>query len=129
MVSLWTKIRIVCIAISLFFSLLLISEAYQSDSAEDGECFTVHGRLSIYNGTPSYRIWIVGTKRLLGVAERDEVPDMPDNLLRMVRIDADVYGDFSVCPVTKYKLGEMQIVSIKSESNVLVKKRSTAAEK
>src|ERR1043165_1062139 len=27
-----------------------------------GKCFDVHGRLSIYNGTPALRIWKVGTR-------------------------------------------------------------------
>jgi hypothetical protein len=26
----------------------------------------VHGRLMYYNGTPSFRVWVVGTNRLLG---------------------------------------------------------------
>ena len=36
-----------------------------------GDCFEIHGRLSLYNGTPSVRLWPVGTKRLLGVRESD----------------------------------------------------------
>jgi hypothetical protein len=36
-----------------------------------GACFTVRGRLSVYNGNPSVRIWPIGTTRLLGL---DPVP-------------------------------------------------------
>jgi hypothetical protein len=32
-------------------------------------CFTVHGRLNPWNGTPIFRIWLVGTNRLLEMAE------------------------------------------------------------
>jgi hypothetical protein len=34
-----------------------------------GRCFTLRGRLSLYNGTPSRRIWPVGSDRLLGISE------------------------------------------------------------
>ena len=30
-------------------------------------CYWTHGRLNFYNGAPSYRIWKIGTKRILGV--------------------------------------------------------------
>jgi hypothetical protein len=30
-------------------------------------CRIVHGRLMYYNGTPSFRVWVVGTNRVLGV--------------------------------------------------------------
>ena len=32
-----------------------------------GPCITVHGRLSLYIGNPSIRIWRIGTKRILGL--------------------------------------------------------------
>src|SRR5215813_11311311 len=35
-----------------------------------GRCFTVRGRLSIYNGAPARRLWKVGTKRVLGISEQ-----------------------------------------------------------
>jgi hypothetical protein len=35
-----------------------------------GTCFTVRGRLSVYNGAPALRIWRIGTKRILGVSEQ-----------------------------------------------------------
>ena len=30
-------------------------------------CYWTHGRLNFANGAPSYRIWKIGTKRILGV--------------------------------------------------------------
>src|SRR2546425_8900992 len=35
-----------------------------------GNCFTVRGRLSIYNGAPALRLWRVGTRRVLGISEQ-----------------------------------------------------------
>ena len=32
------------------------------------QCFTVHGRLGVYNGIP-IRIWVVGTHGMLGVRD------------------------------------------------------------
>jgi hypothetical protein len=34
-----------------------------------GPCFTIHGRMYAANGSPSYRIWIVGSNRIFGVHE------------------------------------------------------------
>src|SRR5215470_7968732 len=41
-----------------------------------GKCFELHGRMFVSNGTPSVRIWPVGSKRLLGVlpAEQEILP-------------------------------------------------------
>src|SRR5438105_15763710 len=30
-------------------------------------CYRAHGRLNFANGAPSYRIWKIGTKRILGI--------------------------------------------------------------
>ena len=38
-------------------------------------CHIVHGRLMAYNGTPTFRIWVVGTKRLLGVHQTQSSDD------------------------------------------------------
>src|SRR5499427_6788103 len=42
-----------------------------------GKCFPVHGRLSVYNGTPSIRLWPIGSKRLLGVIDPKDVSNAP----------------------------------------------------
>ncbi len=42
-------------------------QACKSDPDIVGVCFTVHGRLSAWNGAPTMRIWRIGTKRILGV--------------------------------------------------------------
>ncbi len=84
--------------------------------------FEVHGRLSIYNGNPMYRLWIIGTARILGIGGGDLVPaDMPQTLEKIFT-DSDivVYGDFTVTPLTEYKFGVMQYVRIESAKNLAI---------
>src|SRR5438105_15764464 len=72
------------------------------------ERLIVHGRLTYYNGTPSCRIWIVGTKRLLGVRQSgDEVAYMPKELRDLMSWDREIFADFVVEPLTTYKTGVM----------------------
>ena len=82
-----------------------------------GKCFTVRGRLNYWNGTPSTRIWIVGTHRVLGLPGEDL--DLPSNVKIHLRDFSDeIYANFEVCPFDKYRKGEMQMVCVKSASNV-----------
>jgi len=84
-----------------------------------GACFTVHGRLSPSNGTPSLRIWIIGSKRILGVIpSEDEI--VPPTLMAHLRFGTSIYGDFTVCPFTESKPGEMQMVCIEEAKNLVV---------
>lgn len=88
----------------------------KADKRVAGECFTIRGRASYWNGNPSLRIWIIGTKRLLGVNEKPyEYACVPENLRKaFVNLDSEVYGEFTVCPFTSCKSGVMQIVCIDS---------------
>jgi hypothetical protein len=96
-----------------------------ADEANQINRFTVHGRLSIYNGNPSHRIWIIGTHRLLGVSESiDEVPSMPKELFPLLSSQREVYGDFVVETVTPYKQGSMQMVRIVSASKIVVRENT-----
>jgi hypothetical protein len=91
-----------------------------------GEPFRVHGRLSVYCGNPSCRIWIVGTNRILGIREIEEKSLIPPDLLQILQEDINdrlIYADFVVSPLTKYKEGVMQIVKVESAENVIVTKR------
>lgn len=86
-------------------------------------CFTVRGRLTIYLGSPSARIWRIGTKRILGISERyAQVRQMPESLEEKLKPGVAIYGDFEVCPFTKDRPGQMQLVCIESASNLVVKK-------
>ena len=102
-----------------------ISKALGAEQANKTETLTVHGRLTYYNGNPSSRIWIVGTKRLLGVRESDdEVPYMPKPLRDMMSWDREIFADFVVEPLTPYKPGVMQMVRVVSASKIVVTEKN-----
>ncbi len=91
-----------------------------------GKPFRVHGRLSVYNGNPSCRIWIVGTNRILGIHEAEEECPVPPILFQVLKEDINdrlIYADFVVSPLTEYKEGVMQFVKVESAENVVVTKR------
>jgi hypothetical protein len=91
-----------------------------------GKCFNVHGRLSTYNGNPAVRLWRIGTKRILGVSDqRFSVPgyrNIPEDLSNQLNGKNEILGDFLVCPFTRPKPGEMQLMCIESVKNVVVKR-------
>ncbi len=96
-----------------------------------GDCFQVHGRLFAANGTPSLRIWIVGTKRILGIHNGDveqEYPGFPDCLSRHIGFRKNLYADFLVCPLSPDIEGWMRSVCIESASSMVVEDYSTDAE-
>jgi hypothetical protein len=90
-----------------------------------GKCFSVHGRLSVYNGTPSIRLWPMGTKRLFGIIDPNDASNAPGPTVLPVEIknkldwDKDVLGDFRVCPLTQQQTGRMQTVCIESGKNLI----------
>jgi len=111
-------------------------------------CYWTHGRLRVYNGNPSDRIWQIGTRRILGVFSGpshfpprtiadDENPELPAKLKRAY--DADyrrwkqsngnkdyefpiIFADFEVCRLEPEKKGEMQAVCIESAKNIFIEK-------
>lgn len=85
-------------------------------------CFLVHGRLTTYNGTPSLRIWPIGSHRLLGIVEDENPLAIPDEIRSSVGFDKDIYGDYLVCPFTKRTLNAMQLVCVEKVSNYHVQK-------
>jgi hypothetical protein len=83
-----------------------------------GPCYQVRGRLSFYNGTPSTRIWIIGTHRMLGVRSEDQ--NLPPNVKKLLKgFDDRIFADFSVCPLTKERPGRMRIVFVQAASHVV----------
>jgi|SRR5215471_2350078 len=128
-----------CPLIFVFLTLVSVDVSAQSQVSEAkekscrqhpllvGRCFTVHGRLSIYNGAPARRIWRVGTKRILGISEqRFSVAgyrNIPDYVEDKIDQDVVIFGDFVVCPFTQSKPGEMQLLCIESATNLVVRKR------
>jgi len=97
-------------------------------------CYWTHGRLSIYNGNPTFRLWKIGTHRLLGIYsgpgfgpfdpglnEEDDL-ELPANLKKYDYTKATVYGDFEVCPLAAEREGRMQPACIESAKNLVSEK-------
>ena len=95
-----------------------------------GKCFMVHGRLSVYSGTPSVRLWRLGGKRLLGVFDPKDPSgelgeaSMPATVKAKLDWDKFVFGDFLVCPLTRSQSGRMQTICIESGKNLVVRQRN-----
>ena len=95
-------------------------------------CYWTHGRLNFYNGVPSYRVWKIGTKRILGVysgpgayppgTDADsELPEFPAEIDKVFRPPNNtVYANFEICPLEAERKGEMQAVCIESARNIVV---------
>jgi hypothetical protein len=94
-----------------------------------GKCFTVHGRLMIYQGFWNYRLWPVGTHRLLAAVSStgaccDNVPIVPLRIDRALSKDPDgveIFANWQVCPITPQKSGVMQQVCIESAHHVVIR--------
>jgi hypothetical protein len=73
-----------------------------------GACYVVHGRATYGNGTPALRIWLVGTKRMLGVTA-DKIADDSDDPIVPKQLVFDpskkAFGDFEVCPFPPERSG------------------------
>ena len=95
-------------------------------------CYWTRGRLNFYNGAPSYRVWKIGTKRILGVysgpgrypprTDKDsQLPEFPAEIDKVFRPpDNTVYADFEICPLEPERSGEMQAVCIEAAKNIVV---------
>jgi hypothetical protein len=92
-------------------------------------CYWTHGRLVNYNGTPTLRLWKIGTKRILAIHsgpgykrgddEENSNPEVPTNVDRAFKTDLTrVYADFEICPLEPERPGEMQRVCIESARNI-----------
>jgi hypothetical protein len=86
------------------------------------ECFKIHGRVRVVNGAGTV-IWHIGTDRKLEVQDEELIPqDLTDVLSEKGDVySRDVFGDFEVCPFTKKKPGEMQMVCVESASHLVVR--------
>jgi hypothetical protein len=82
-----------------------------------GKCFTVRGSISTYRTTPTVRIAIAGSKRVLGL--KDGVPEFLEEDLELP--GNQVIGEYVVCPFTRPKPGAIQLVCIASAHDMVVK--------
>jgi len=88
-------------------------------------CFEVRGRLSFRNGTPSARIWPVGTTRMLGI-HHDEL--RAGLLVGPHDFATEIRGTFKLCPFTREQAGHMDFVCIESWRDVAIRQRHDIAE-
>jgi hypothetical protein len=75
-------------AVWLLLIVIFNSTAYCQDQCScagkyktTGSSFQIHGRLSNKNGNPAQIIWIIGTKRILGIRGETKLPDNLNKLL------------------------------------------------
>src|SRR5580704_17502003 len=74
-------------------------------------CYWTHGRLSVYNGNPSFRVWRIGSTKIVGIhsgpgaqrrdPEDGEHPELRSNIERLVDGMVNghrVFADFEICP-------------------------------
>ena len=103
-----------------------VQQVCKSNPKVVGQCFQVHGRAFVSNGTPDLRIWRIGTKRILGVTASATADDAeegiaPENLLRALGSDKHfVFGDFDVCPFTTERDGHMQMVCVERAEDLVI---------
>jgi hypothetical protein len=88
-----------------------------------GDCAVVRGRVDLWNGAPTVRMWLVGTNRMLGVAN-----DLPPNVTSLWdtapdRWEVSIFGDFEVCAITPSRLGVMQSVAVKAAERLTMRAR------
>jgi hypothetical protein len=90
-------------------------------------CFSVRGRLSAWNGAPTFRLHPDGSTRLLGVVGGDGDPASPTVLTPALRaaMTPSAPGDllpvtatFRVCPLAPDRPGRMRPVCIADASQI-----------
>jgi hypothetical protein len=98
-----------------------------------GKCFVVYGRLSVYNGTPSIRLWPSGSKRLLGVLDPNDISNapgptvLPGDIKGKLDWNKDMFGDFLVCPLSRKQAASMQTICIESGKRLIVREHKPTA--
>ena len=91
-----------------------------------GNCFAVRGRLALYNGAPTIRLWRAGTRRMLGVSgsyARAGYSSIPAELEQRLSWETELWGEYVVCPFTRRRTGEMQLVCIDKAKGVVSRRR------
>jgi hypothetical protein len=92
--------------------------------------------LAAGNGTPSTRLWHIGTHHIYGIYSNqygfihdtptldNEAPELHFTLPKGMpdEFGWTIYGDFEVCPLEPLKQGHMQAACIAGAANILVPK-------
>ncbi|RAU22588.1 hypothetical protein CU669_07840 [Paramagnetospirillum kuznetsovii] len=94
-----------------------------------GDCVTVHARLTTCTGIPNARLWVIGTKRVLGVADADAkhggekiLPHwLDETMFSAMPCSKAAYGDFTVCPLSPDRPGVMRTVCVADVANIVLR--------
>ena len=134
-------------AIPVLMSLLLTAHASTTNRnyrklpcktpALASSCIHIHGRLWQGNGSPSTRLWQIGTHHIFGIYTNqygfihdpettdNEAPSLPENIQRERDRQPkgfpylqDIYADFDVCPLEPHIQGNMQAACIDSATHL-----------
>lgn len=83
--------------------------------------------MSFYNGNPTVRIWLPGTKRMLGISQGrfylQDYVNVPEELVRRLSWETAMFANFTVCPFTDDRPGEMRMICVESAENISIKER------
>lgn len=83
-------------------------------------CFKHHGRLWSGNGI-AYRIWLIGTKRIVAVDEDFELPAGANKYLELTSPESSfIYGDFELCPLGPDLPGQMRHVRLVRAAKLVI---------
>lgn len=114
--ALWA---VIALGLSCVAATAADADQCKTDPRVVGECYDIRARLFVSNGTPSVRLWPVGTKRILAVSGPEGAPMMPTALrARLTDATARVFGDYTVCPLSDEQPGQMASVCIESATNL-----------
>lgn len=87
-----------------------------------GKCMTFYGPLSVYSGSPSLRIWPVGTKQLYGLRGTGADPEnvaLPEKLRDILASNPrEVNGKWEVCPLEAERPNQLRSVCLESASEM-----------
>jgi hypothetical protein len=133
--------RSVLLTIAILFAALWVQALPQKPekrripckTAENAsECYWTRGRVAFGTGNPAFRMWKIGTKRLLGIysgpsvshdrlSPDQEHPEFPANVEKVwsSRLGA-LYGDFEICPLAPERPGAMRPVCVESAKNLFL---------
>jgi hypothetical protein len=132
--------RTLPVAALLFASHALASESYRAKPCKTPElasqCVHLHARLWQGNGTPSTRLWEIGSHHIYGIYSNlygfshntstldNEAPELPREVKKRLPENGGwtVYGDFEVCPLESHRESHMQAACIESATNVFALK-------
>lgn len=97
------------------------SDECKKNPAVMGQCRTVNGTISLYNGTPSMRIHLDNSKRVLAITPAEN-EIMPRTLKEKISFEQSVHAKLLVCPLSPYRNGTMQSVCVESATHIMLVK-------